>query len=96
MQFFKNLGKLDKGTADMKENTRKEILFLSLIGILFVGISLLCINSLFTEVSESFIIQGFYFILMISIIAFFPFLGLYCFWNAIKLYQEYVDSKESD
>ena len=62
MQFFKNLGKLDKGTADMKDNARKEALFLSLIGILFVGISLLCINSLFTEVSESFIIQGFYFI----------------------------------
>ena len=96
MKFFKNLEKIDSGTANMKDNARKEALFLSLIGILFVGISLLCINSLFTEVSESFIIQGFYFILMICIIAFFPFLGLYCFWNAIKLYQEYADSKKSD
>lgn len=86
--ILKNLKKLDYEPVSMEENDKRAAVFLSLMGIIFMGVTVLCATNLFTEVSENFLFQGIYFILAFCGIGMFPFLSLYCFWLAAKCYQE--------
>lgn len=95
--ILKNLRKLDYEPVSMEENDKRAVVFLSLMGIIFMGVAVLCATNLFTEVSENFLFQGIYFILAFCGIGIFPFLSLYCFWLAIKTYHEiYELENEND
>ena len=90
--IFKDLRKLDHEPVNMKESNKKTAIFLLLMGIIFMIISIFCATNLFAEVSEIFLFQGIYFILVFSGLGIFPFLSLYCLWLAAKCYQEALEN----
>ena len=83
--IFRNLRNLDNEPVNFKENDKKAIFALSLLGIFFIVATAICASNLFINVSENFLIQGVYFILMLCLLPIFPFLSLVCFWEVMKI-----------
>ena len=83
--IFKDLKNLDNEPVNFQENDKKAIFALSLLGVFFIAATIVCINNLFIDVSENFLIQGSYFILMLCLTPIFPILSLFCFLESVKI-----------
>lgn len=86
---FKDLKNLDNEPVNFQENDKKAIFALSLLGIFFIAATVICINNLFINVSENFLIQGSYFILMLCLAPIFPILSLFCFFGKCENFKKF-------
>lgn len=92
--IFKNLRNLDNEPVNFKENDKRAIFVLSLLGLFFLAAAIICANNIFINVSDNFLIQGSYFILMLCLVPIFPFLSLFCLWEIMKILEKLEKRKD--
>lgn len=92
--IFRNLRNLDNEPVNFKENDKRAIFVLSLFGLSFLAAGIICANNVFINVSDNFLIQGGYFILMLCLVPIFPFLSLSCLWEVMKILEKLEKRKD--
>lgn len=92
--IFKDLRNLDHEPVNFKENDKRAIFVLSLLGLSFLAAGIICANNVFINVSDNFLIQGSYFILILCLVPIFPFLSLFCLWEIMKILEKLEKRKD--
>ena len=92
--IFKDLRNLDHEPVNFQENDKRAIFVLSLLGLFFLAAAIICANNIFINVSDNFLIQGSYFILMLCLVPIFPFLSLSCLWEVMKSLEKLEKRKD--
>ena len=92
--IFKDLRNLDHEPVNFQENDKRAIFVLSLLGLSFLAAGIICANNVFINVSDNFLIQGSYFILILCLVPIFPFLSLFCLWEIMKILEKLEKRKD--